>query len=193
MVNTLKELLHSSLSEQSHKQYSRAWVLFSKLYTHYKSADLHFSVSTACITLFISFSCAKSLAPATINSYLLAIAYVHKFKGHYNPTRSFLVEKLFAALGCRGRADVRMPISRPLLYELVSAFQHTSSSAYHRSLLRAMFMTAFYGFFRTGELSCTSNRPTFENSFVHFVRTYIAEVSDPKISAGNRCVSWRVP
>ena len=30
-----------------------------------------------------------------------------------------------------------------------------------------------------------SRRPTFENLFVHFVRTYIAVVSDTKISAGN--------
>ena len=62
------------------------------------------------------------------------------------------------ALGRRVQADVRMPISRPLLYELVSALQHTSPSAYRRSLFGAMFMTTFYGFFRIGELSCTSNK-----------------------------------
>ena len=158
MVDTLKELLHSSLSEQSRKQYSRAWVVFTEFYTRYQSADLHFPVSTACIALFISFLCAKGLAPATINSYLSAIAYVHKIKGHYDPTKSFLVEKLLVALGRRGQADVRMPISRPLLYELVSALQHSCPSAYRRSLFGAMFMTAFYGFFRIGELSCKSKK-----------------------------------
>ena len=125
MVDTLKELLHSSLSEQSRKQYSRAWVVFTEFYTRYQGADLHLPVSTACIALFISFLCAKGLAPATINSYLSAIAYVHKIKGHYDPTKSFLVEKLLVAVGRRGQADVRMPISRPLLYELVRALQHT--------------------------------------------------------------------
>ena len=158
MVDTLKELLHSSLSEQSRKQYSRAWVVFTEFYTRYQGADLHLPVSTACIALFISFLCAKGLAPATINSYLSAIAYVHKIKGHYDPTKSFLVEKLLVAVGRRGQADVRMPISRPLLYELVRALQHTSPSAYRRSLFGAMFMTAFYGFFRIGELSCNSKQ-----------------------------------
>jgi len=62
------------------------------------------------------------------------------------------------ALGHRGQADVRMPISCPLLYQLVSALQHTSPSAYRRSLFVAMFMTAFYGFFRIGELSCASKQ-----------------------------------
>ena len=75
-----------------------------------------------------------------------------------DPTKSFLVEKLLLAVGCRGQADVRMPISRPLLYELVRALQHTSPSAYRRSLFGAMFMTAFYGFFRIGELSCNSKQ-----------------------------------
>ena len=158
MVDTLRELLHSSLSEQSRKQYSRAWVVFTEFYTRYQGADLHLPVSTACIALFISFLCAKGLAPATINSYLSAIAYVHKIKGHYDPTKSFLVEKLLVAVGRRGQADVRMPISRPLLYELVRALQHTSPSAYRRSLFGAMFMTAFYGFFRIGELSCNSKQ-----------------------------------
>ena len=158
MVDTLKELLHSSLSERSRKQYSRAWVVFSEFYTRYQSADLHFPVSTACIALFISFLCAKGLAPATITSYLSAIAYVQKIKGYLDPTKSFLIEKLLVALGRRGQADVRMPISHPLLYELVSALQHTSPSAYRRSLFGAMFMTAFYGFFRIGELSCASKK-----------------------------------
>ena len=158
MVDTLKELLHSSLSERSRKQYSRAWVVFSEFYTRYQSADLHFPVSTACIALFISFLCAKGLTPATITSCLSAIAYVHKIKGYLDPTKSFLIEKLLVALGRCGQADVRMPISRPLLYELVSALQHTSPSAYRRSLFWAMFMTAFYGFFRIGELSCASKK-----------------------------------
>ena len=158
MVDTLKELLHSSLSEQSRKQYSRAWVVFTEFYTRYQGTDLHLPVSTACIALFISFLCAKGLAPATIKSYLSAIVYVHKIKGHHDPTKSFLVDKLLVAVGRRGQADVRMPISRPLLYELVRALEHTSPSAYRRSLFGAMFMTAFYGFFRIGELSCNSKQ-----------------------------------
>lgn len=160
MVDTLGELLHSSLSKQSRKQYSRAWVVFTEFYTRYQNAVLHLPVSTASIALFISFLCAKGLAPSTINSYLSAIAYVHKIQGYYDPTKSFLIEKLLVALGRRSQADIRMPISRPLLYELVRALQHTSTSAYGRSLFGAMFMIAFYGFFRIGELSCKSKKHT---------------------------------
>ena len=38
------------------------------------------------------------------------------------------------------------------------ALQHTSPSACRRSLFRVMFMTAFYGFFRIGELSCATKK-----------------------------------
>ena len=152
----LRELLHSSLSEASRKLYSRAWVVFTEFYQRYQSVHVNLPVSTACVALFISFLCAKGLAPATINSYLSAIAYVHKIQGYYDTTKSFLIEKLLVAVGRRSQADIRLPISRPLLYELVRALAHTSTSAYQRSLYGSMFLTAFYGFFRLGELACKS-------------------------------------
>lgn len=158
MVATLNALLRSSLSEQSRKCYSRAWVVFSEFYKRYQGPNIRLPVSTACIALFISFLCAKGMAPATVNSYLSAIAYVHKIQGLHDPTKSFLIEKILVALGRRSQADVRLPISRPLLYELVRALQHTSPSHYNRSLFGAMFMIAFYGFFRVSELTCRSKK-----------------------------------
>lgn len=109
----LRELLHSSLSEASRKLYSRAWVVFTEFYQRYQNVQVTLPVSAACVALFISFLCAKGLAPATINSYLSAIAYVHKIQGHYDPTKSFLIEKLLVAVGRRSQADIRLPISRP--------------------------------------------------------------------------------
>lgn len=108
--------------------------------------------------MFISFLCAKGLAPATIASHLSAISYVHKLHSHIDPTKSFLIEKLMVAVGRKGQADIRLPISRPLLHELVRALQHTNNSAYQRALYGALFMTAFYGFFRIGELTCKTRR-----------------------------------
>ena len=152
----LRELLHSSLSEASRKLYSRAWVVFTGFYQRYQSIHVNLPVSTACVALFRSFLCAKGLAPATINSYLSAIAYVRKIQGYYDPTKSFLIKKLLVAVGRRSQADIRLLISRPLLNELVRALAHTSTSAYQRSLYGSMFMIAFYGFFRLGELACKS-------------------------------------
>ena len=154
----LRELLHSELSEASRKLYSRPRVVFTEFYQRYQSVHVNLPVSTACVALFISFLCAKCLAPATINSYLSALAYVHKIQSHYEPTKSFLIEKLLVAVGLGSQADIRLPTSRPLLYELVRALAHTSTSAYQRSLYGSKSMIAFYGFFRLVRLAC--NRKT---------------------------------
>lgn len=117
-----------------------------------------YPVSSSSLALFISYLCARGLAPATIKSHLSAIAYVHKMKGFPDPTKTFVIEKLLVAIGRRSRADIRLPISRSLLYQLVNALKNTNSSAYQRSLYTAMFLIAFYGFFRSGELACKSHK-----------------------------------
>ena len=49
--------------------------------------------------------------------------------------------------------DVRLPITRSVLQDLVLALNHTNSSAFQRLLYQTMFLVAFYGFFRVGELT----------------------------------------
>ena len=143
VVAILRELLHSSPAEASRKLYSCAWVVFTEFYHCYQSVHVHLPVLAACIALFISFLCARGLAPPTINSYLSAQAYINKIQGHYDLRKSFLIEKLLVAVGQRSQADIRLPISCPLLYELVQALAHTSTSAYQRSLYGSTFMIAF--------------------------------------------------
>ena len=172
----LRDLLQSSLSESSRKSYTRAWVVFTEFYQRFQNARVILPVSTACIALFISFLCAKGLAPATITSYLSAISYVHKIKGYHDPTKSFLIEKLLVAVGRRSQADIRLPISRPLLYELVRALTHTNTYAYQRSLYGAMFMIAFYGFFRIGELTCKTR--TMSSAALQFDQVTLLKVAN---------------
>ena len=43
-----------------------------------------------------------------------------------------------------------------MLHELVRSLEYTNSSAFQRTLFSAMFLTAFYGLFRIGELSTKS-------------------------------------
>ena len=99
-------------------------------------------------------------------SYLLAICYVHKLRGLHDPTKSFLILKLLTALSRRQPVDIRFPVTRPVLHELARALSFTNSSAFQRSLFSALFLVAFYGLFRTGELTAKSNR--FASSVVQF-------------------------
>ena len=113
-------------------------------------------LSSSQLAFFISHLSAKKLAPSTITSYLSAISYVHKIKGYIDPTKSFLIHKLLTAVSRQRLADLRLPITRPVLHELIKSLQHTTSSAFQRYLYSAMFLLAFYGFFRVGELAAKS-------------------------------------
>ena len=100
------------------------------------------------------------------SSYLSVICYVHKLRGLHDPTKSFLIHKLLTALSRRQPVDIRFPVTRPVLHELARALSFTNSSAFQRSLFSALFLVAFYGLLRTGELTAKSNR--FASSVVQF-------------------------
>ena len=136
------------------KSYQRAWRTLQQFYERfYESPTPQLPLSSSHLVLFIAYLSAKKLAPSTITSYLSAIGYVHKIKGCTDPTKSFLIHKLLTALSRRRLADLRLPITRPVLHELIRSLRHTNSSAYQRCLYSAMFLLAFYGFFRIGELA----------------------------------------
>ena len=128
-----------------------------------------------CIPLFISYLSFRKLASSTTKSYLSAVSYVHKLKGLHDPTKSFLVEKLLTALSRQQPLDIRLPITRPILHGLLRSLSFSNSSAFQRSLFSAMFLVAFYGLFRIGELATKSTR--FASSVIQY--------SDLSFSFGN--------
>ena len=114
-------------------------------------------MSIDALALFISYLSCKKFAVATIHSYVSAIGYVHCLRGIGDPTKSFLIQKLLMATSRNRVSYIRLPISRPLLHQLVSSLCSTNSSAAQRKRYAAMFMTAFYVFFFCiGELAAKS-------------------------------------
>ena len=147
--------------------YQRAWVVFRQFYAKfYGCADPPLPLPPTCIPLFISYLSFRKLAFSTIKSYLSAISYVHKLRGFQDPTKSFLIEKLSTALSRQQPSDIRLPITRPILHELLRSLSFANSSAFQRSLFSAMFLVAFYGLFRIGELASKSTR--FARSVVQY-------------------------
>ena len=153
----MRDLLDSALTAGSKTSYQRAWGVFQRFHQRfYGSATLSLPLPSSQLTPFISYLSAKKLAHSTITSYMSAISYVHKLKGYRDPTKTFLIHKLLTALSRQRSVDLRLPITRPVLHELVKSLRHTNSSAFQRCLYSAMFLLAFYGFFRIGELAAKS-------------------------------------
>ena len=91
-----------------------------------------------------------------MTSYLSAISYVHKVAGVHDPTKTFVIQTLLRAINRSKTADIRLPITRSVLHQLLRSLQHTNSSASQRTTFSTMFLLAFYGFFRVGELATNS-------------------------------------
>jgi len=157
--------------------YNRAWAVFADFYRRYHNkTNFGLPVLPSCLALFISYLCARGFAPSTITSYLSAIGYVHKMKGVADPTKTFLIQKLIVAIGRRRTADIRLPLTRPLLYELIKSLSHTNCSAYQRALYSAMYIVAFYGFFRIGELA-SKTKKSFDNVVQYQQVTFLLQDS----------------
>ena len=159
LVSNLSGLLSSALTEGTRRSYQRARVVFRQFYAQfYGSSNPTLPLSPVCLPLYISYLSFRKLAYSTITLHLSAISYAHKLGGFCDPTKSFLIQKLLTALSRQRHADIRLPITRLVLHELVRSLEYTNSSAFQRTLFSAMFLTAFYGLFRIGELSTKSTR-----------------------------------
>ena len=94
------------------------------------------------------------MAPSTISTYTSALSYAHKIRSFSDPTKAFVVQKVKTVQSrlC-SKLDIRLPVTRSILHKLVLALSHIITLAYHILLFQTMFLVAFYGFFRVGELT----------------------------------------
>lgn len=84
---------------------------------------------------------------------------MHKIQGLPDPTSHFLVAKMIA--GSRrnqDKADVRMPITRSVLRQLLKAAPVVVSNDYTSYMLQCMFSLAFHAFLRVGEMAASSKK-----------------------------------
>ena len=168
----MNDLLHSAITEGSRKTYQRAWSTYVDFSTEFcKSGASLLPVSVNNLALFISYLSSRKFASSTISTYVSALSYVHKLANFPEPTKQFLVQKILAAHSkLNSSPDVRLPITRSVLQRLVLALNHTNSSAYQRLLYQTMFVVAFYGFFRVGELTAkgANLKPLVKIQDLHF-------------------------
>jgi len=173
-------LLRSSLSPSSRRSYLRSWSL---LLEFCKSYTLPF-VFPCCPTLicnFVGHLHNKHHSPNSITSHISAISYIHKLCEVYDPTHSFMVRKILkGAHNLRKSFDSRLPITKAILTNLIAALQHTVANEHDRVILRAIFLLAFHGFMRLGELipiSPAQIDKVIQRSHVLFVDSASVQIS----------------
>jgi hypothetical protein len=160
-------LLGSALAPSTISVYTRSWQLFkefsSNSYIIYKGTnDLPLHPNK--VALFISYLHLRGFAPTSIITYTSALGYAHKILNIQDPVQTTLIQKLLAS-ACKisPSIDTRLPITKLILLNLVDSVNHMSISHYNRLLLEAMFVIAFYGLMRIGEITTTTTNKTVLN------------------------------
>ena len=102
---------------------------------------------------FVSYLSYKQFSPSTVKSYISGISYFCKLHNLQDPTQSFLLRKILVGLSRKYlRTDDRKPITPDILSSLLRLLPAICKSPYESKLFSAMFTTAFFGYFRMGEL-----------------------------------------
>ena len=162
LVGTLTKLLQVSIAPSSYQLYRRSWTLFKECQAFLLGAQAtpaSIPLSSNQVCLYISFLHQNGYAPSSIVSFTSAIGYVHRISNVRDPTSSLLVQKLLSAtLKLRPTVDPRLPITIIILQQLVSSLSNTVSCFSHRRLLRAMFVVAFFGLMRVGEITMSKDK-----------------------------------
>lgn len=153
-------MLEASLSSSSLSTYRRPWYL----YRHFHTDTLQiqgpiFPILTEHLALFIAYLAEQKYAVSTVLTYISALAFPHRLAGLPDPTKGDMIQ-----LALRGynklnpSRDTRLPISLPILENIISSCVHTQSTLYNRRMMQAMYAIAFFAALRIGEITCQPNQ-----------------------------------
>ena len=136
----------------------KKFVLFCNLY-HFHTP---LPVSQSILCLYVTFLAKSSLSSSTIQSYLSALRYLHISLGLPEPDVGSMAKLKLVVRGIRRlkgkdfNGKRRLPITPSILRDLRRWWERSPS--FESALLWAVCCTAFFGFFRLGELLPTTVR-----------------------------------
>jgi hypothetical protein len=119
------------------------------------------------IVQFVLHSSRSGLAYSTVGSYFYAISYKCKLNQIHDPTSEFLVSKLLQGMGrLKYKADSRLPITKPVLQDIIRILPLVCTNAFETNLFSAAFSLAFYGLLRVGEVTVDTKKGDKHNTIL---------------------------
>ena len=110
------------------------------------------------IALFITYLHNRSLAYSTVRTYISALSFLFRLKSDSDPTSHLLVVK--ALQGVQNLARTKsslLPISKPLLHQILSVIPKCISIHYDRVMFHSIFLLTYYACLRVGEVVISAN------------------------------------
>ena len=148
-----RHLVKTALSSASRKMYIQAW----KAFAEWCPSKVTFPTAPHVMCNYIGFLSLQHLAPRTISTRISALGYFHRLFDVQDPTAAFLVKKALRGVhtSTQYANDPRLPITKAILHQLLSAIDKVEPILNNRLLLKAFFLVTFYCCLRIGELAAT--------------------------------------
>ena len=125
IASIMASLLSGEMSTSTKCQYKRVFHLFTAFQQECSPRATAWPASPGIISSFVTYLYSKTLAPATILTYISALASMHKLAGLPDPTASFLVKKIILGVQKKGHSvDKRLPITSDILVKLLHPAPH---------------------------------------------------------------------
>ena len=105
-----------------------------------------------------------NLSPSTITTYVMGVGHFHKVHGWPDPTKDFIISKLLeGARRDTTKHDSRVPISLPILFNIIESLPFVCTSHFESAMFKAAMLCAFFGFMRVGEFTANSKQAVQES------------------------------
>ena len=144
--------MNASLSPSTQKTYNAGLQLFED-FRRRQLFRLIWPPPLNHLVNFISFMSIKNYSPSTMSTNISAISFSCKMSNSNDPTQTFIIKKMLQGVKrIDKREDSRSPITLGILNKIVHSLPSICSSNYEATLFSAIFVFAFFGFFRIGEL-----------------------------------------
>lgn len=161
--------MRNSLSPSTLSAYKAAFVTYRDFINmHFGSGINPSSLSLQHLSAFIANCFLRKLAASSTRTLVSSLSFIFQ----QDITQHFIIKKMLIGFQkCKPSLDSRLPITPAILIQLVNALQHTSSSAFLRCLLRAVFILAFCAFLQVRDITKTTGSAQhfllFEHISIH--------------------------
>lgn len=156
--------MDASLTNSSLASYPHAWTVFKDFAEKYE-LNIEFPVKQHILVYYFPYLFSKDHAATAISSYLSAISYIHKLNSIWG-SMFVLFNTKIALIKLKPSQDARIPITKNILHQICDFLPVTVSNAFEIAMFRAMFLLAFYGFLRVGEI--TSCQKVIDKNLIQF-------------------------
>ena len=154
-----RQLFQGSMAASTKVMYDKVWAMFHSFVGEQTGSELRLPVDRSLIVRFIAWLYSRGYSYSTIATYISAVSFLHKMHGFPDFSKDFVIQKvLIGSKKAGNQVDNRLPLTKELVDLLCHSVPKLTGDDYLQALIRAMFLTAFYGFLRVGEIAVSQDR-----------------------------------